>query len=73
MSEETPAFDPTGSATVTSMSAVCLGLLLAGVSSYFFGRNKTNTQGWVYRGSILAILSGLVSFFVGMYIAFAYD
>jgi hypothetical protein len=66
-------FDPTSSASLTS-----LGLILAGAcsvisSSYIFGKFRAEKSRSEYQAAMLTVMMGLVIFYVGFYVAYAYD
>jgi hypothetical protein len=67
------AFDPTSSASLTALFVTSIGVFTVILSSYTFGLYDKDKAAWPYQISMVTSLSGLLAIAVGLYIAFAYD
>ena len=66
-------FDPSSSANLTAMGLILAGVSSAVCSSYMFGKLRSNKSRSEYQAAMLCVVFGLLIFYVGFYIAFAYD
>lgn len=66
-------FDPTSSASLTAMGLILAGVSSAICSSYMFGKLRFNKSRSEYQAAMLCVVFGLLVFYVGFYVAFAYD
>lgn len=72
MSDAT-AFDPTGSSSVTASSMILVALCCIAGASFLMGKGSNDKSQIGFRSGMFIIASGLMLFFGGMYIWFAYD
>lgn len=66
-------FDPTSSASLTSMGLILAGACSVISSAYIFGKFSSEKSRSEYQAAMLCVISGLVVFYMGFYVAYAYD
>ena len=66
-------FDPTSSASLTSMGLILAGTCSVIASAYVFGKFSNEKSRSEYQASMLSVVFGLMLLFVGFYVAYAYD
>lgn len=66
-------FDPTSTASLTASALIAAAISCIVVSSYNLGRLRKAKSDPTYQWSMYTVVCGIVIFFLGLFVVFAYD